>query len=227
MEENKTSLLKQAISEGGTYKSLYFNHPDAIYVMDVEGNYIDANPATERITGYTVEEFIQLKQERLFLHKHSNAHLRERCFQESLQGKSTSYEIDFVRKEGKVINVSITYVPIILNSVVVGAYGLAKDITLQKEAKKSLRHSESLYKLISENAQDIITYSSSKGICQFISPSVHKLLGYKPEALIGTNYMNIYHPEDAAAMPLHTSPLPRRRMPHLSDDTGRPPPYRA
>ncbi|MBP1157278.1 MULTISPECIES: PAS domain-containing hybrid sensor histidine kinase/response regulator [unclassified Paenibacillus] len=205
MEEDKTSLLKQAILEGGTYKSLYINHPDAIYVMDVEGNYIDANPATERITGYTVEEFIHLKQEHLFLHNNSNAHLRECCFHESLQGKPTSYEIDFMHKDGRVIDVSITYVPIILNSVIVGAYGLAKDITLQKEAEKRLKHSESLYKLISENAQDIITYSSPKGICQFISPSVHKLLGYEPEEVIGTNFLDIYHPEDAAANFPHTS----------------------
>lgn len=205
MEQNKTSLLKRAISEGGTYKSLYINHPDAIYVMDVNGSYIDANPAIERITGYTIEEFLHLEQQQLFVHNNNNVNIRKRCFQQSLQGQPTSYEIDFMRKDGRIIEVSVTYVPITINSMIVGVYGIAKDITLQKEAEKKLKHSESLYKLISENAQDIITYSSPAGICQFISPSVRKLLGYEPEELVGTNFLTIYHPDDAAAKPLSTS----------------------
>ena len=56
-------------------------------------------------------------------------------------------------------------------------------------------HNE-IFQLISENAQDIITISTPEGIVEYISPSVHKLLGYEPDEMIGTMASENFHPED-------------------------------
>ena len=53
-----------------------------------------------------------------------------------------------------------------------------------------------IFQLISENAQDIITISTPEGIVEYISPSVHKLLGYEPDEIIGTKVSANFHPED-------------------------------
>ncbi|WP_426449499.1 PAS domain S-box protein [Paenibacillus sp. S-38] len=195
METNKTELLIQIISEGGAYKSLYHNHPDAIYVMDTAGRYIDANPSMERITGYTLDEFIGLPTCRLL--SEQKLEKRVRYFAEALDGRSSTFEIDFYRKDGVVIDLQVTYVPITAGDQVVGVYGLAKDITGQLEMERRWRESEELYRLISENAQDIISYSTPDGGCRYISPSVERQLGYRPEELIGTQLRDLYHPEDA------------------------------
>ncbi len=71
------------------------------------------------------------------------------------------------------------------------------DISEKKSRRtKKLLEIESLYKLISENAQDIISYSSPDGITLFCSPSVRNLLGYEPEEVIGKPSYEYYHPDD-------------------------------
>ncbi|AFH65520.2 histidine kinase [Paenibacillus mucilaginosus K02] len=196
LETNKTERLRQIISEGGAYKSLYHNHPDAIYVMDTGGCYIDANPSVERITGYTVDEFIGLPCRRLLTEE--KLEKRRRHLAEALEGRPSSFEIDFFRKDGILIDLQVTYVPITAEGTVVGIYGLAKDVTGQREMERRWKESDELYRLISENAQDVISYSTPDGGCRYISPSVEPQLGYRPEELVGTQLKDLYHPEDAA-----------------------------
>ncbi|MBL0389167.1 PAS domain S-box protein [Tumebacillus sp. ITR2] len=74
--------------------------------------------------------------------------------------------------------------------------GIDRDITDQIEQERRLRERDELLRLISENAQDIISYSSPEGRVRFISPSVRRLLGYEPEEVIGQLSSDLYHPED-------------------------------
>lgn len=59
---------------------------------------------------------------------------------------------------------------------------------------------ETLHDLITNHAQDIISYSSPTGVLQYISPSVEKLLGYKPGELLGKATSSLFHPEDLEQM---------------------------
>ncbi|MNN82085.1 PAS fold protein [compost metagenome] len=58
MAYDKSRLLKQLISEDSTYKLLYENLPDAICIIDVNGKYVEVNPATEKLTGYPATHFM-------------------------------------------------------------------------------------------------------------------------------------------------------------------------
>ncbi|WP_068776890.1 PAS domain S-box protein [Paenibacillus sp. FJAT-26967] len=194
MEKITAAALSRAISEDGIYKSLYVHHPDAIYVMDLDGNYLDANPSIQRITGYSAEEFIRLQTEQLFTQ--DDTKIRQTNFQEARKGHSPNFEITFKHKNGQLIIASVTYIPIVVEDHIVGVYGLAKNITREKELLSSLEKSQELYRLISENAGDIITYTNPQGICQYVSPSITKLLGYTPEEITGSNLLDQYLPDD-------------------------------
>lgn len=65
--------------------------------------------------------------------------------------------------------------------------------------ERELRASEARYRLLAQNVTDIISCHqiTTEGIlCDYISPSCRKILGFGPEELIGT-YLNDYvHPED-------------------------------
>ena len=66
--------------------------------------------------------------------------------------------------------------------------------TERKQIDDILPINYDLFKLIAENAQDIITISSPEGRVEYISPSVHKLLGYTQDEIIGTlSYETFYH----------------------------------
>jgi PAS domain S-box-containing protein len=67
---------------------------------------------------------------------------------------------------------------------------------LVDEKTGELRRSEQLFRLIMENAGDLITMTDSNGDIEYISPSSIKLLGYRPSELIDKNIRSFIHPED-------------------------------
>lgn len=63
-----------------------------------------------------------------------------------------------------------------------------------------LHEIEELFRLITENTLDIISYSTPDGLCRYVSPMVHTLLGYENSEMIGTTSFNYIHPEDRKAL---------------------------
>jgi len=70
----------------------------------------------------------------------------------------------------------------------------------RKRAEEALHQSESKYRQIFENVQDIFYRTDAKGIITEISPSVERY-GYTREGLIGTQVLDIYeNPEERSAL---------------------------
>jgi PAS domain S-box-containing protein len=67
---------------------------------------------------------------------------------------------------------------------------------LLEKNKEILEKRERRLRLITDNMMDIVTQCDSRGICQYISPSLGKILGYNPRELLGKNVSDFVHPED-------------------------------
>jgi nitrogen fixation negative regulator NifL len=57
---------------------------------------------------------------------------------------------------------------------------------------------ESYFRSLIENASDIITILEPSGVIRYKSPSIERILGYRPEELVGCNVYEFIHPEDIA-----------------------------
>src|SRR3989454_12713730 len=62
-------------------------------------------------------------------------------------------------------------------------------------AEDALRRSEEHFRSLIENALDIVTVIGEDGTFQYASPSVERLLGYRPGELLQRNVFQFVHPD--------------------------------
>ena len=66
----------------------------------------------------------------------------------------------------------------------------------QVRAEQALADREQRYRLLAENASDVVWQIAPDGTLAWTSPSVTRLLGWRPEDLVGRIAMELIHPED-------------------------------
>ncbi|HVU14641.1 MAG TPA: PAS domain S-box protein, partial [Phototrophicaceae bacterium] len=94
-------------------------------------------------------------------------------------------------------NYRARYLPVRNDSgVIVAGMLLLQNITKEKQSEAALRESEERYRLIAENATDLISVQTPDGVFLYASPASNALLGYEPEELIGHSLYEFLHPED-------------------------------
>ncbi len=71
------------------------------------------------------------------------------------------------------------------------------------ERTKQLAMSEERFRLLAENASDVISRTTPDGVYLYISPSVETMLGYKPEEMIGQNRSRFILPSDIEELNRH------------------------
>ena len=64
--------------------------------------------------------------------------------------------------------------------------------------EESLHAREKRFRILIENASDVITTINAEATFLYQSPSVERLLGYKPDEMLGRNALEYVHPDDHA-----------------------------
>jgi PAS domain S-box-containing protein len=120
------------------YRELFENARDAIYVHDLDGNYIRINRAAERLSGYRRDEIIGHNFTEFVAPDHIR-HVRESFCSKLAKKGETTYEVDVIAKDGRRVPVEVSSRAIYENGVLVGVQGMARDITERKIAQDALQ----------------------------------------------------------------------------------------
>ena len=82
------------------------------------------------------------------------------------------------------------------SGIIIGTFGISRDITEQKRTELSLIESEKKYRNIFENIQDVIYRTDRRGIVTDISPSIEKYSGFDVNEIIGKSARQFYYNDD-------------------------------
>jgi diguanylate cyclase (GGDEF)-like protein/PAS domain S-box-containing protein len=134
------------------YKSLFAYHPDGVYVLDLQGRFLDCNQATSKISGYSKDELIGHPFAPLI----ATADLADVMdhFARLIKGEPQNHELKFLHKKGHFIDLGIISMPIVINGHIVAVFGIGRDIGERKRAEAALQESEARTRLIIDTAHD-------------------------------------------------------------------------
>ncbi len=83
------------------------------------------------------------------------------------------------------------------NGKLIGIYGMQIDINQRKKGEIALTKSENMFRLITENASDVIwKFDVQQNKITYMSPSVESFLGYTPKEMLQHGHGNTIHPDD-------------------------------
>jgi len=73
---------------------------------------------------------------------------------------------------------------------------LAIGVVATARTLRRVRRREERFRAMIENAQDVITIIQPDGILVYNSPAIQRVLGYRPEELLGRSAFELIHPDD-------------------------------
>lgn len=156
-------------------------NPRALELLELPPAFMNAHPKAEEVIAYqsTLEEFQPTSPE-IKARVPPNLRGEIENLYERQQPNGTILEVRTVPfSDGGVV---LTY----------------KDITLQRRMEKELSDSEREFRILAENATDIIARFDFNGMLRYVSPSCEHILGYAPDELIGSVVTEFIHPDDLA-----------------------------
>lgn len=182
------------------FRSLIQNSRDIITILESDGTIRYESPSVERIVGFTPEELVGKS---VFEYVHpDDLKVVQIAFQsvlESISSAPQSIELRFLCKDGSWSYLEVYGTNQLSNPAIAGIVINSRDINEQKQFQEALAQSESKFRSLIQNSLDIITILSREGCIIYESPSVEKILGHNPEALLGRMVFDFIHPDDIAA----------------------------
>ncbi len=174
--------------------------PDSVMLVDLDGKVVYVNKAFEKLLGYRADELVGTSA--LDLPTYSGPRDREKAREvlEEVMGKGSAEHVDIgaINKAGEEITISFAA------SVIKDAQGnprtlvaVIRDVTTRKRREEALEASEQHFRALVDNSLDGSAILNGDLTILYESPSAERILGYKPEELVGKGTLEFLHPDDA------------------------------
>jgi diguanylate cyclase (GGDEF)-like protein/PAS domain S-box-containing protein len=183
VEDTTASRIAAAAleEERGQKEAILNNIPDIAWLKDKEGNYLSVNKPFAQACGVPLQKMVGKNDLDIWppdLAEKYRADDREvmrtgdrKCFEEPL-----------VTSDQGTIWIETIKTPILDDKQeVIGTTGIARDITPRRLMEETLRESETKYRLLAENARDLIWRMDLNLRITFASPAVQLLTRFTPE----------------------------------------------
>ena len=151
-----------------SYRELFENANDAIYVHDLEGTYLSANRAAEKLIGCSRDEIIG-KNIAEFIAPEYVERMHANLSKKLEAKESTTYEIELCTEDGRRVAVEVSSRLIYETGAPVGVQSMARDMTERKRAEMERQ-------VIAEIVQTVITAANLDDLFKLAHEAINKIL---------------------------------------------------
>jgi len=185
----KNKMEKALRESDKKFKDFLNNLGDAAYEADAFGNITYTNKAAEALTGLPLNKIIGTPFLPLFTEKSKK--IAVDVHQRTLNGESPEFELTF--NNGKIARFKNE--PLAdKDGKIIGAFGVARDITCHKQTEEALKKSEERYRALAENSRVGFWQTTLDGHTIYINPAMHQMLEIEEsEELHGKTYHSFYN----------------------------------
>ena len=189
--------VDKIISSEFKYRKLYESMMDAFAHVDNEGYIIEFNEVFRQMLGYDPDELLKLTYKDITpekWHEYEAEIIKNQVYE---RGFTDIYEKEYLRKDGTIFPVELrTYQVRDEQGHPNGLWAIVRDISKSKESKKLLLESESKFRKLFDNANDMITLNEiEKNIVPGKFIEVNKIgierLGYSREEFLNMTPIDI------------------------------------
>jgi PAS domain S-box-containing protein len=168
-------------------KILFEFAPDAYYLNDLKGNFIDGNIAAEKITGYPRNELIGKNFFKSKILPLAQIRKAASLLAQNARGQATGPD-EFIlnRKDGTQVPVEIRTFPVKIKGETL-VLGIARDITERMKAEEVLRESEEKFRNVAEQSPNMI-FINRKGRVVYANKKCEELMGYKKKKFYSPDF---------------------------------------
>ncbi|MBT0160567.1 PAS domain-containing sensor histidine kinase [Candidatus Bathyarchaeota archaeon A05DMB-2] len=191
MEELVNAKVKEIKESEEKYRELIKKMNDTVWVIDLNGKFIDVNDAAVKILGYSRDELLCMGPADIDnnLTKEQIHNLVRNMPADRIQ----VFETMHTTKDGAEIPVEISS-SLVTYQGKQAILSIARDITERRRLEEALRASEEMFRAISTCAKDAIVAVNSTGEVVYWNPAAEQIFGYSQEEAVGKNVLNLLVP---------------------------------
>ncbi|MCA9248505.1 MAG: PAS domain S-box protein, partial [Planctomycetales bacterium] len=186
--------MASIIKDQDHFQTLFEFAPDACYLNDLRGNFVDGNQAAERMIGYAREELVGRNMFSLQLLGARDLARATALLARNALGESTGpSEFVLHRKDGSRVSVEIRTRPVEVNGQRL-VLGIARDIGARLAADEKLRASEHRFRELFDSTSEMIHCVLPDGTFAFVNRAWREALGYLEDDVTQLHIRDIVHP---------------------------------
>ncbi|MFH1698900.1 MAG: PAS domain S-box protein [Candidatus Omnitrophota bacterium] len=169
----------------------------AIFMLDPQGNVMSWNSGAEKIIGYRPEEIIGKHFSCFYSKEDVQSGKPEHELEEAAAQGRCEDEGWRVRKDGNRFWAN-AIISAVYNSEgeILGFSKVTRDLTERKKIEVALYKSEERFSQVAVTSGDWIWEIDIQGRYTYSSLVVEKILGYKPEEVVGKYFYDFFHPDE-------------------------------
>lgn len=184
---NKTAEIRQSEER---YRTLVEQASDAIVITDLDGNLLDVNDSTCKMSGYSREELLRLNIRDLVIQESENQ--VQDAMDRLVQGEKLLNERKARKKDGTNIIIESNTRLITDGRVLT----INRDITERKKTEEALKASEFNSRLVVENKILGVGWCSPEGTVTNANKALCEMLEGSPDEMKGKHFIDFSHPDD-------------------------------